>query len=573
MAFDGAVLHTVICELKAAEGCHADKIYQPSRDELIILLRKKGFQKRLIISARAGGARIQFTEGKYENPETPPMLCMLARKIFFASRLVSVQQKGLERVVEMTFDTANEMGDRISPKIICELIGNSSNIILVAEDGRIYDAVHRSDIEKSSRIIQPGAFYEYPPSQNKLNILDDDINLIIERISSCGNTPLSSAILKSADGLSPLICREIAHRAYGEDMLVSDILDTLPLLSELNLLKNQVEGQGKPTLLYKQDNTPADFSCIPISQYGTLYTAREFESPSQMLDCFYFERDNAARIKRQSGDIVKLVNNLIIRVNRRLNLRLKELQDNSNREDLRINGELIKANMHLIKTGESVALVPNFYDENLAQVEIKLDPTLGAAANAAKYFKEYKKSCAAVQSLKSLTEADRLEIEYLESVAESLERCKTSADILEIREELAAAGYIKSNTQKSRRKNEKAELLEYVSVEGYRIIVGKNNTQNDYITTTLAHKNDMWFHTKNIHGSHVVVMCGGEELSSETVLFAARLAAENSKAKDSSNVPVDYTPIKYVKKPAGAKAGMVIYTTNKTVYVTPKGEA
>ncbi len=572
MAFDGAILHTVICELKAAEGSHVDKIYQPSRDELIILLRKKGFQKRLLISARAGGARIQFTEGKYENPETPPMLCMLARKIFSASRLVSVEQKGLERVAELTFDTANEMGDRISPKIICELIGNSSNIVLVADDGRIYDAVHRSDIEKSSRIIQPGAIYEYPPSQNKLNLLNDDINLMLEGILSCGDILLSSAILKCADGLSPLICREIAHRAYGGDILASDISEALPLLSELNLIKNEIEGIGIPTLLYKQDNTPADFSCIPILQYGTLYKARDFESPSKLLDSFYFERDTAARMKRQSGDIVKLVSNLITRVNRRLNLRLKELQENSNREDLRINGELIKANIHLIKSGESVARVPNFYDENLAEVEIALDPTLSASANAAKYFKEYKKSCAAVQSLKLLTEADRKEIEYLESVAESLERCKTSADILEICEELGAAGYIKQGNQKSRRKKAAMQLLEYLSVEGYRIIVGKNNTQNDYITTTLAHKNDVWFHTKNIHGSHVVVMCGGEEISSETVLFAARLAAQNSKAKDSSNVPVDYTPIKYVKKPAGAKAGMVIYTTNKTVYVTPREE-
>lgn len=572
MAFDGAFLHTVICELKAAEGCHVDKIYQPARDELIILLRKKGFVKRLIISARAGAARIHFTDGKYENPENPPMFCMLMRKIFASSRLVSVEQKGLERVVEMTFDTANEMGDRISPKIICELIGNSSNIILVADDGRIYDAIHRSDIEKSSRIIQPGALYEYPPSQNKLNLLDDDINLITQKILCCGDIPLSSAILRCVDGLSPLICREIAYRAYCEDISVGAISNAAPVLREIEIIKNEINGQHSLNLLYNSENTPVDFSCIPILQYGAVYTAKVFDSPSELLDSFYFERDTAVRIRRQSGDIVKLVENLIARANRRLNLRLRELQENSNREDLRINGELIKANIHLIKGGETAVRVPNFYDENLSLVEISLDPALGAAANAAKYFKEYKKSCAAVQSLAILTQADRLEIEYLESVAESLTRSKTSDDIMEIREELMTAGYIKANTQKSRRKKATPQPQEYTSREGYRIIVGKNNTQNDYITTTLANKNDMWFHTKNIHGSHVVVMCGGEEISEQTILFAARLAAENSKAKDSSNVPVDYTPIKYVKKPAGAKAGMVIYTTNKTVYVTPKEE-
>lgn len=569
MAFDGGFLHTVVSQLQSAIDCHIDKIYQPSRDELVLLLRKKGFVKKLLISARNGASRIQFTDCKYENPETPPMFCMLARKIFSASRLVGVKQIGLERVVELTFDAANEMGDRIAPKIVCELIGNSANIVLVGDDGKIYDAVHRSNIERSERLIQPGAVYTYPPSQNKLDLLTSGADAVTERALSMGDTTLSTALLRSADGLSPLVCREIAIAAYGDDVHITEINDTSHLVNQLEKIKNFLL-YPQLTILYKADGTPADYCWFDVTQYGSLYTKKQFEGASELLDAFYSEREAAERIHRQSADIIKLVGNLINRANRRLASRLRELEQNRNREDLRIFGELIKANIHMISTGSTVARVQNFYDENLSEVEIPLDPSLNAASNAARYFKEYKKSCAAVQSLTALTENDRREIDYLESVFESIERCKTFADISEIREELAVGGFIKRTAIKSRRKKPQPIFDEYQSIEGFRIIVGKNNLQNDYITTVMAAKNDMWFHTKSIHGSHVIVMCGGRPLSDETVLFAARLAAENSKASGSSNVPVDYTPVKYVKKPSGAKPGMVIYTTNKTVFVTPK---
>ena len=571
MAFDGGFLRTVTLELKQAVGCHVDKIYQPARDVLILQLRKKGFVKRLVISAASGTARVHFTEQKYENPDNPPMFCMLARKIFSASKLVSVEQKGLERVIEFTFDTANEMGDRISPKIVCELITGAGNIILVADDGKIYDAVHRSDIEKSDRLILSGATYRYPDSQNKLDISKLDILPVAEKILAHKSEKLSSAVLKSVEGVSPLVCREIALTAYGDDVSVADITDSKPLITALCSLKNHLTD-SEFVLLYKPDGTPADFSYIPITQYGGLYTKRSFASASSLLDSFYFERENSARIHKASADITKLTTNLITRARRRVAVRQKELAQNRDRDDLRIKGELIKANLYSIKQGDSVARVQNYYDENLSLIEIPLDPAISPAANAAKYFKEYKKSCGAVQSLGALIESDLQEIEYLDSVLESLSRCKTLADIAEIREELITGGYAKKAAKKQPRKKPQPNITEYTSVEGYRVLVGKNNTQNDYITHTLASKGDMWFHTKNIHGSHVVVMSGGAPLSDETIIFAASLAAKNSKASNSDNVPVDYTPIKFVKKPNGAKAGMVIYTTNKTVYVTPYKE-
>ena len=563
MAFDGGFLHTVTNELQQAIDSHVDKIYQPARDVLVLTLRKKGFVKRLVLSAASGTARVHFTEQKYDNPDTPPMFCMLARKIFSSARLISIEQKGLERVIEFTFDTTNEMGDRISPKIVCELIGNSSNIILVADDGKIYDAVHRSDIEKSDRLILSGATYKYPDSQNKINILTADLDFVANKILNQKTQELSQAFLQTLEGVSPLVCRELANLA-GENVYDN-------IVSVLQMLKQNI-NYGEFVMLLKSDGTPTDFCYMPIKQYGSLYSEKQFETPSQLLDFFYFERENAARIHKASSDITKLLSNLIARANRRMDVRQKELNDNRDREDLRIKGELIKANLYAIKSGSVVARVQNYYDENLSMIEIPLDPALSPSQNAAKYFKDYKKSCAAVTSLGALIENDVREIEYLESVSESLSRCKTLSDIAEIREELSLSGYVKQTAKRQPRKKTQSQFDEYTSQEGYKILVGKNNLQNDYITCTLASKGDMWFHTKNIHGSHVVVFCGGQELSDETIKQAASLAAKNSKAATSSNVPVDYTPIKYVKIPNGAKAGMVIYTTNKTIFVTPEDQ-
>lgn len=555
MAFDGGFLHTVTLELQQAVDCHVDKIYQPTRDVLVLLLRKKGFVKRMVLSAASGTARVHFTEQKYENPDTPPMFCMLARKIFSSARLIDVRQKDLERVIEFTFDTTNEMGDRISPKIICELIGNSSNIILVDNDGKIYDAVHRSDID-ADRLVVSGASYKYPESQNKLNILNVDFETVKNKILNCKEQDLSQSLLQTLQGVSPLVCRELA--LAGDNSIEN----------ALNNLKGYLT-KSSFNMLCKTDGTPADFSYLPINQYGSLYNVKKYDSPSALLDAFYYERENAARIHKASADISKLLSNLLTRANRRMAIREKELAENRDREDLRIKGELLKANLYAVSQGSAVACVQNYYDENLSTIEIALDPALSPQQNAAKYFKDYKRSCAAVQSLGTLIEKDELEIEYLESVSESLARCKSLADIAEIRDELSQGGYIKQTAKKQVRKKASAQFDEYTSYEGYKILVGKNNLQNDYITCTLASKGDMWFHTKNIHGSHVVVFCGGQPLCDETIIFAASLAAKNSKAAKSSNVPVDYTPIKYVKKPSGAKAGMVIYTTNKTVFVNP----
>lgn len=560
MAFDGGFLHKIIEELNTAADTHVDKIYQPSKDELVLLLRKKGFAKRLLINAKPGAARIQFTENKYENPQSPPMFCMLIRKYLSAARLISVTQPSLERIAELTFTSSNEMGDIARIRLIAEFIGNKTNIILVGENGRIIDSLRHSDPETAERIVLPGALYLYPESQNKLNPLSVGADEICTAVSSHGGDEVK-ALLDTLDGFSPLVCREAVYK--------SEISGNLK--NALKAIINDLKSDGAPLMLFNSDGVPRDFSYTDISQYGNELKKQYFKGYSELLDEFYTARETAERVRHAASDIIRLVSNLRSRTEKKLAIRLNDLKKCENRETLRIYGELLKANLYRIENGASFAEVENYYDD-LKPVRIPLNPALSPQKNAAKYFKDYKKTYTAEQTLTKLTENDREEIVYFDSVLDSIARSETLSEIAEIREELSAAGYIKRTDARKPKKAAAPQFKEYSSAEGYKILVGKNNRQNDYITTVLAGKNDLWFHVKNIPGSHVIVMCGGAQVSDETVRKAACLAAANSKAASSSQVPVDYTPVKYVKKPNGAKPGMVIYTTNKTVYVTPQAE-
>ena len=570
MAFDGGFTSNIAKELEIIIDCHIDKLYQPSADELVFLLRKKGFTKRLLISARQGSSRVHFTDHSTENPAQPPMFCMLCRKHFSSARIIGVKQKDFERLIEFTFSTTDELGDVVNPKIICELIGNKSNIVLLNGEGKIIDVLRRSDILKEGRMLQPGAVYSYPEKQDKFDILNTDIKELVNSLSQLEETSVSGTLLKNIGGVSPLISREIAYALSGDTDLKLKDCDLLKLSSHLEVLKEAFIS-GKPYLLLDENKTPVDFSFLPINQYGDKYTLKEFSTFSELLDAFYGERDNAFRLKKLSSEITKLTTNLIQRVTKRMEGRKLQLKECENREVLRKYGELIKANIYLIASGDSEVTVTDFYDENLGSITIPLDPALSPAANASKYFKDYKKSCTAVVTLAGLIETDIAEISYLESVLDSILRASSAAEIGEITSELETEGYIRSKS-KAKPKKPALKFEEYKSKEGFKIAVGKNNLQNDLLTTRLASKLDLWFHTKDIHGSHVIVFCNGNEVCDETLLFAATLAAKNSKARYSSKVPVDYTYIKYVKKPSKAKAGMVIYTDNKTIFVNPTEE-
>lgn len=556
MAFDGGFLHKIVLELNKAVESRVDKVYQPSKDELVFLLRKKGFAERLFITARPGSARICFTDEKYENPMSPPMFCMLIRKYLSSAKLISVTQPALERIVVLTFSSANEMGDIVEIRLITELLGNKTNIILVGSDGKIIDSLRRSDPEKNERMILPGALYQLPERKEKLDPLSVSPEKLSEYVG--GESAYSEkSLLDGIDGFSPLVCREVVFRAEKCGSLIS----------ALKSVTDDLKQNGTPLLLCK-DGTPFDFSYTDITHYGNEFEKRVYPDYSSLLNAFYSERENAARIKHAAGDIIKLVSNLKSRTERKLAIRLCDLKKCENREKLRIYGELLKANLYRIKAGSAFFEAENYYD-NMNIIKIPLDPALSPQKNAAKYFKDYKKTYTAEQKLTALTEKDREEIVYFDSVLDSISRSESISDITEIRDELADAGYIKRSAQKRSKQSAALKFKEYTADEGYKILVGRNNRENDYLTTVLAGKNDLWFHTKNIPGSHVIVFSGGAEVSEDTVIKAARLAAENSKGAGSSNVPVDYTQIKYVKKPSGAKPGMVIYKTNKTVYVTP----
>ena len=551
MAFDGAFLHKITQELSVAVGCHVDKIYQPSRDELVLTLRKKGFAERLLITAKSGNARLHFTANKYENPENPPMFCMLMRKYLNAARLVDIIQPELERVAVLLFSSSNEMGDIVEIKLVCELIGNKANIILVNENGRIIDSLRHSDVESGGRLILPNAVYEFPEAQNKLNPLTTELSVIIKKAEE-------TSYLKTVDGFSPLICREIEESENPKDRFAQ--------------ILNDLKTDGNPILILDNNNLPFDFTFTDIKQYGSTFKTEKFESFSALLDGFYTKKETVSRINSSAKDIIKLINNLKNRTEKKISLRLLDLEKCKNRETLRVYGELIKANLYSIKNGSEFAEVVNYYDSELKTVKIPLNPAISPSANANKYFKDYKKSYTAEQTLTALIEKDRKELEYFDAVLDSINRSSTLSDLQEIREELEETGYIKRTKDKRKKGNSNSAFKEYTSEEGYRILVGKNNKLNDLITTQIASKLDLWFHAKDIAGSHVLVMSGGKVVSDQTVLQAATLAAKNSKAAASSKVAVDYTPVKFVKKPNGAKPGMVIYTTNKTIFVNPTEE-
>ncbi len=563
MALDGIFLHKLTGELKTVEGMHIDKIYQPSNDELVLLLRRPGKSVRLLISANPAHARVHFTESRPENPERPPMFCMLLRKHLSSARILSVEQIGLERIIIFKTVATNEMGDAVYPELIVELMGAASNIILKM-DGLVLDAVHRSNIEGNSRIIHAGAVYSYPPRPDKINILESGAAAVYERTLTLQKEKLDKALLLAAEGFSPLICREIA----GEDILVSQLTGYHKniLFERLEKIEKEIISGGAPTIIKKSDGTAFEFSFCEINQYGSDTKNERYDNYSTLLEGFYTARANRQRIVKQSQDLLKMLTVLSSRASKRMEMRKLDLKKCENREELRVFGELLKANLHTIKQGQTVARVQNYYDENLGIISIPLNPALSPQQNAAKYFKDYKKSYTAEQTLKKLIEEDAREIEYFDTVLDALSRAATLSEIAEIREELANEGYIKRPVI-AKKTAAKHSFMEEVSPSGYRVLYGKNNRMNEELTLKTAAKNDMWFHIKNMAGSHVVVLCGGAQLTEADMEFAARIAAKNSKGAALTSAPVDYTQIKNVKKIPGGKTGMVTYTSFKTYFV------
>ena len=558
MAFDGIMMTMVRREMSGVLiGSRVNQIYQPARDELVFAFRTQQGTKKVLIRL-SDSPRVHISSCSIENPPVPPMLCMLLRKRLGGARLSDITQPKNERVLCLHFEALNEIGDREKLKLYIEIMGRYSNAVLTDGEDRVIDTVRRIDFSVSEeRVLLPKMPYELPRMQDKLCIEENEPETICERIDILGGD--DRAALNTIQGISPMIAREICYRAEKDGML-----------EQVSALKRLVEeGKGEPTLIYKMDGSPMDFAFMDIRQYEGALTVRRFETFGELLDTFFSDRDRLARMKARSADIGKLLNNGIDRLSRKINLQRADLKKCADREQLRIKGDLLQANLYRIERGATSVTVENFYDENNATVTIRLDPTVSPAMNAQRCYKEYNKAKTREIMLTEQIQKATEELAYLESVQEMLSRCESEAELSAIREELRELGYIKTQKGTAKRKDKPLPPIEYESSDGFRILVGRNNKQNDQLTLRTANKNDLWLHTKEIHGSHVIIVADGKEISDTAIMEAARIAAMHSKGKDSAQVPVDYTRVKNVSKPNGALPGKVIYVNYNTVYVTP----
>ena len=566
MPLDALCLTAVAEELRrAVVGGKIDKIYQPTRDEIVLFLRGQGENLKLLLSANPGHPRAHLTTLNRENPDKPPMFCMLLRKHLLGGRILELNQPTLERILDFKLETIDELGDRVERRLVLEAMGRSANLILLDGEGRILDCIRRidGDLSKGQRQVLPGLFYRPPAPPAKQNpFLLDETELAAALDNPMGKEP-EKLLMDAFTGLSPLIARELVFRAGGEEGLVR----------ELDKLQKTINEKDFAPYLLVREGKAADFSFLPILQYGPETESIRQESFSALLDRFYERREAAERVKQRGQDLVKAVTNARDRTARKLANQEKEMAATLDREGLRQQGDIITSNLHRMEKGMSVLRAANFYDPEYQEIDIKLDPLLTPQQNAAKYYKDYNKAKKAEEMLTIQIEKGEKELEYLNSVLENIHLAEGERDLGEIRQELTETGYLRRpKTAAKREKKVAGKPMEFRSTAGLRISVGKNNSQNDQLTTKLAYKSDIWLHTQKIHGSHVILWLEGGEADAQSLTEAAILAATFSQAGDSTRVPVDYTPVKYVKKPAGARPGMVVYTTYQTAVVDPDQE-
>ena len=570
MPLDAICLQGVVGELAPQlTGSRIEKIQQPARDQIILLLRGS---RRLFLNAGANQPRIHLTEQLRDNPSQPPMFCMLLRKHLSGGIIESVRQEPLERVVTLTVLASDEMGERSRFTLVWEGMPRRANLILCDRDGRIIDCLRRVDLEaEQDRQVLPGLFYRLPTRQDKcspLSVTEEEFAALLERTAP--DAPLDGWLLDTFTAISPLVARELTVRACGStDAPVSQGNALWDVFSRWQQSVN--ENTFTPTLI-KRNGSLTDFTYGPVTQYGTYAETEIYDSFSHLLDDFYEKREQAERVKQKGRDLLKTATTARDRVRRKLAAQEKELAACLDRDHLRICGELITANLYRMERGQSRLTAQNYYDENCADVDIPLDVRLSPQENAARYFKQYAKAKTAEKYLTAQLQRGREELQYLESVLQELAQAESEQDFNDIRTELTDGGYLRGRGKKRSGFQRASKPREFRSSAGLRILVGRNNRQNDRLTTKDADKRDIWLHTQKIHGSHVILCTGGAEPDEQSLMEAASLAAYFSQAQGSTKVPVDYTPVKFVKKPAGAKPGMVVYTTYQTMLADPDEE-
>ena len=573
MPLDAVCLQAILEELRPRLlGLRIDKVQQPARDQVVLLLRGN---QRLLLNAGANAPRIQLTGIIRDNPAEPPMFCMLLRKHLVGARVADMVQPPLERLVRLELDITDDFGQPGRRTLVLEAMGRRSNLILLDGEGRIIDCLRRVDADMSAaRQVLPGLYYEPPASTGRLPVTEETEEGFRAKLAAANpERQLDAFLLDSYFGVSPIIARELAFRAAGDTdrrmfELTSREEDTL--WAQLQGFISAIKENNFTPICLRQEGKPVDFSYLPITQYGTAVDTERYGSFCQLLDDFYEARERMERTRQRGADLIRSATTARDRLRRKLALQEKDYAATQNREQLRISGDLITANLYRMERGQTKLVCENYYDENCAEITIQLDPLLTPQQNAAKYYKRYTKAKTAEKYLGEQMALARRDLEYLESILEEIAEAETEQDFLDIRSEMRDAGFLRRQGKGKKEPKRVTKPREFRTTSGLRVLVGRNNRQNDKLTMKDADHRDLWFHTQKIHGSHVILCTGGMEVDDDTIVEAAKIAAWYSQARTSGNIPVDYTQVKHVKKPAGARPGMVIYHTCQTVNVTPE---
>lgn len=569
MPLDAVCLQAVVAELAPQiTGSRIEKIQQPARDQVVLLLRGN---RRLLLSAGGGQPRLHLTELPRDNPAQPPMFCMLLRKYLSGGIIESIQQAPLERVVTLTVSAADELGERSQFSLILEAVARRANLILADKDGHIIDCLRRIDFEMNpDRQVLPGLFYHLPTPPDKVSPFTVTEEEFAALAAAAGEgAPADQWLVRTVNGLSPLVARELTFRACGSTDAPATG-HTAALWSAFAAWRDTVNEKHFTPVMLKRSGVPMDFTYLHVGQYGGAAEEETYTSFSRLLDDFYEKREQAERVKQKGQDLVKTASNGAARLRRKIAAQEQELAESKNRDKWRVYGELITANLYRMERGMSRLTAQNYYDPDCTDVDIPLDVRLSPQENAAKYFKKYTKAKTAEKYITAQLEKARVELTYLESVLQELTLAESEQDFNDIRAELTDGGYLRARGRKQPQRPSKPR--EFRSTAGLRILVGRNNRQNDRLTAKDAEKWDIWLHTQRIHGSHVILCTGGAQPDEQSLLEAASLAAYFSQAQDGTKVPVDFTQVKYVKKPAGSPPGFVNYTNYKTILADPSEE-
>ena len=566
MAMDGLNLYASVCEIKALIGGRIEKIQQPEKDALILSVRNNGENYKLLLCASPNQCRAQLTGVKRANPMDAPVFCMLLRKRLTGGRILSVEQRGMDRIFFLGVEAKNDLGDTVTYKLCTEIMGKHSNVILMDENDVVVDAIRRVGIGMSKvRIVVPGVPYQLPPQQEKENPLHASKEDFARALMT--GARIDKTLSNTFFGLSPAVAAVLAEQISDKRLIAElTVEDRDRLAAYLHVFYGELaQGVFHPTLVLNEYEEPVAVypfapTGVPTQAVGSMWEA---------FDRYYEDHEAQERQRRQSASIRRVIQNNIERCEKKLALYQGAIEAEDEIARLRLFGELITASLRELRPGMSGAALLNYYLDPPQKVEVPLDPRYSPSENAQRYYKKYQKAKAAREMARSQRQQTQEELSYLEGQLDNLDKCTADGEIRELEEELRQEGYIRREKSKSKpQKLPASKPLCFVSCDGVEICVGKNNRQNDELTLRIAEPDHIWMHTKEIPGSHVIVKSA--QPPNSTLYQAALLAAWYSKARGGAQVPVDYTPRKYVRKPSGAKPGMVIYTTNKTAYVTPE---